>query len=300
MLWVVLLSLFACCCNCITCKYPFRNGDSLESISQMFNVDLSVVEKVNEKITLLKDGVEVVIPNCIHLPVCTRLGEECDISWQKEDVCVKGSRKRATVFVSCSVVGQICSSFEHNSCHAEISRCGDPCKEASIVGSCGELAFEPKRDSLYWPVPSSFSVIKKFGEKDGDSSCGFHTAVDIAAEERAAIVAIASGRVVHVGNLWVNGKGYGRGDHAIVIQHGKGFYSVYSHNRSASVSKGVCVEGGQIIGEIGSEGFAKGISHLHVEILQGSTLKFSGNWAVPFDYSCLYYKNLMEYFKDQE
>ena len=295
LLYLVVVAVVVPCFS-VVCKYRLVGEDSLESVSKMFHVELNTLEKANEK-THLGAGVEVLIPKCSHLPVCIEPGKECDISWLKEDACVRGSQKKNSVYVSCAVVGQVCSSLDPISCHSEMSRCGNPCKESLTDGKCGEDV-ELDLDSssnMHWPVPSSMSVIREFGLEDEDSSCGFHTALDIAADEKAAIVAVMAGKVVHVGQLWVSGASYGRGDHAIVVEHGKGVYSVYSHNRKSTVSKGICVEAGQVIGEVGSEGYAKGISHLHFELLQGT--KYSGNWAIPFDYACTHYKDPMKYFK---
>lgn len=125
---------------------------------------------------------------------------------------------------------------------------------------------------------------------DSDSSCGFHTATDIGGDEGTSIVAVARGEVVHVGNLWVKGQGVGRGEHAIVIRHASNLYSTYSHNRKALTAPGQCVEAGQIIAEMGKEGFARQNSHLHFEMLYeevpaphgDSQLFFSKIWSVPF------------------
>ena len=122
-----------------------------------------------------------------------------------------------------------------------------------------------------------------------------HTGIDIAAAAGASIVAIARGRVLHVGHLWVSGKGYGRGAHAVVLQHARNLFSVYSHCSEALVVPGMCVDAGQAIARVGREGFARDIDHLHLEVLfdaqANGNLFYSKLWSVPFFSPCALYRD---------
>ncbi|GFP20661.1 murein hydrolase activator, partial [Candidatus Hakubella thermalkaliphila] len=60
------------------------------------------------------------------------------------------------------------------------------------------------------------------------------------------------------------GWGGGYGNH-IVIYHGGGISTLYSHNSRNAVSVGQKVEAGQIIGYVGATGNATG-PHLHFEV----------------------------------
>lgn len=231
---------------------------------------------------------------------CALNSLECDIHFEKEIACV--AVPMLPVFVSCSILSQICRRHSSVSCISEQSRCGDPCD----VETCGAVGTtisqaELRSDLFQWPVPSSHQVILPFGVYDSDSSCGIHTAVDIGASEGSLVVAAARGRVVHVGYLWVRGVSVGRGPAAIVIRHADNLYTVYSHNRKALTAVGLCVEAGQAIAEAGQEGYARDIPHLHFEILfeaepTNKELFFSKIWSVPFFSPCSFYKDFQKLF----
>lgn len=85
-----------------------------------------------------------------------------------------------------------------------------------------------------------------------------HLGIDIANEEGTAIVSTHDGNVVLVDEFLLNGK-------IVVIDHGLGIYSAYSHLQDVFVKKGETVRQGDIIGNMGSTGFSTG-PHLHFSI----------------------------------
>jgi murein DD-endopeptidase MepM/ murein hydrolase activator NlpD len=86
--------------------------------------------------------------------------------------------------------------------------------------------------------------------------------VDFGASRGTTIRAAADGTVIVArgGGGW-NG-GYGN---YVVITHGNGSQTLYSHMRSVAVSPGQSVASGQIIGYVGSTGLSTG-AHLHFEV----------------------------------
>jgi murein DD-endopeptidase MepM/ murein hydrolase activator NlpD len=86
-----------------------------------------------------------------------------------------------------------------------------------------------------------------------------HLGIDVAAGLGAHILAADSGVVVYAG--WANG-GYGN---TIVIDHGNGYQTLYSHLNSVGVSCGVGVLKGGPIATAGSTGNSTG-PHLHFEV----------------------------------
>lgn len=126
-------------------------------------------------------------------------------------------------------------------------------------------------------IPTYGLMFHGFGEPVDYQTCGFHTGQDWLAWPGAPIFAIEAGTVVHVGPLWLDGPGKGRGAHAIVIDHG-GYLSTYGHNRKALVTIGQVVRRGQRIAELGSEGYSRG-PHLHLERVMPP---FTGDWRQPF------------------
>ena len=82
-----------------------------------------------------------------------------------------------------------------------------------------------------------------------------HLSLDIAAAEGTKIVSPSKGKVILVGDFFYAGN-------YIIIDHGFGLISSYSHLSSVQVSENQLIEKGQKIGEVGSTGRVTG-PHLH-------------------------------------
>ncbi len=82
-----------------------------------------------------------------------------------------------------------------------------------------------------------------------------HAGVDFSAPAGAPIAAPAAGEVVLADDLFFTGK-------TIVLDHGRGLYSVLAHLSTLAVSARDVVERGQIVGQVGATGRATG-PHLH-------------------------------------
>jgi murein DD-endopeptidase MepM/ murein hydrolase activator NlpD len=85
-----------------------------------------------------------------------------------------------------------------------------------------------------------------------------HTGWDIRTTAGQPVAAVASGRVAFAGLLTI------RGNH-IVIDHGYGVYSGYSHLSAINVARGDAVTRGAIIGMTGTTGRVNG-AHFHWEM----------------------------------
>jgi murein DD-endopeptidase MepM/ murein hydrolase activator NlpD len=86
----------------------------------------------------------------------------------------------------------------------------------------------------------------------------FHAGLDMAAFERAPVVATSPGVVVFAGTR----AGYG---YTVEIDHGHGFKTRYAHLRDIQVERGDHVAIGQRIGSMGSTGRSTA-THLHYEV----------------------------------
>lgn len=276
------VALLLALCAAAPCKYSLSKHESVADVARMFGVSVDAIRAANA--FSVSPGV-IAVPSEECSPSCPKPNTECDVLWMREQRC---ERDGVVATVSCRALGQRCDS--RGQCTAKLRHCTDACDR----GVCGEGGVRPVE--LVWPAPSSHEVLRAFGGKDADSSCGFHTGVDIGGQVGSMVVAAASGRVVHVGPLWVEGEGVGRGDAAIVIQHHPGLFTVYSHNSRALVGTGLCVEAGQEIARMGSEGFTQGVPHVHVELLDDPTgkLKFA-SWPVPFYHACRFYKDFTSF-----
>ena len=85
-----------------------------------------------------------------------------------------------------------------------------------------------------------------------------HTGWDIRATMGTPIMASAAGRVAFAGPLQIHGN-------HVIIDHGYGVFSTYSHFSVVHVTRGEMVAKGQIIGEVGDTGRTSG-PHFHWEI----------------------------------
>lgn len=86
-----------------------------------------------------------------------------------------------------------------------------------------------------------------------------HLGVDIASTKRAAVEAANSGKVIFADYLGIYGN-------MVMIDHGQGLSSLYSHLSRIAVTTGQAVKKGEVIGNTGTTGMAGG-DHLHFSML---------------------------------
>lgn len=118
---------------------------------------------------------------------------------------------------------------------------------------------------MLWPVPSSglittiFWCDNPFCHSNAGRVNG-HAAIDISADEGAEVIAVMDGVVKMQGEgNYENGKtGYGN---FVLIDHGNGIETQYSHLYSINVTDGQVVTAGDIIGGVGNTGNSTG-NHL--------------------------------------
>jgi septal ring factor EnvC (AmiA/AmiB activator) len=110
---------------------------------------------------------------------------------------------------------------------------------------------------LDWPVEGA--IVYRFG-RDTLPSGGIirWNGVGIAAPVGTPVKAVESGKVRLVGQFGTYGL-------TIVVEHGNGYYSVYSHLESADVRLGLSVNKARVIGTVGGQNSDYG-PHLHFEI----------------------------------
>ncbi len=124
---------------------------------------------------------------------------------------------------------------------------------------------------LDWPVRGE--VVGRFGL---ETHPRFNTQIrndglDIAAAVGTTVKSVAKGRVDAANDDF---EGIGG---IVVLNHGDGFYTLYSHLSEVSVRSGQEVAPGQVIGRVGEEGSLKG-PILHFEIRKGTSAQNPETW----------------------
>lgn len=108
------------------------------------------------------------------------------------------------------------------------------------------------------------------GKQIGES---WHLGFDLASLRNAEVPAGNNGRVVYHGEMGIYGN-------LVIIDHGLGLMSLYSHLSEIHVKRGDVVKKGQIIGKTGTTGLAFG-DHLHFGILVGGMEVTPLEWFDP-------------------
>ncbi|MEI7926096.1 MAG: M23 family metallopeptidase, partial [Chloroflexota bacterium] len=106
-----------------------------------------------------------------------------------------------------------------------------------------------------------FEVSTQFGSGrsiNGGPIGDFHSGEDLAVDEGVNVTAAAPGRVSWVGAMPIRGN-------SVIVDHGGGVKTGYHHLFDAAVVVGQQVEGGALLGHVGSTGFSTG-PHLHWEL----------------------------------
>lgn len=101
----------------------------------------------------------------------------------------------------------------------------------------------------------------------------FHLGFDLASVRHAEVPAANNGRVIFVGDLGIYGN-------LVVIDHGLGLMSLYSHLSEITARQGDVVQKGDLIGRTGSTGLAFG-DHLHFGMLVGGLEVTPLEWIDP-------------------
>jgi murein DD-endopeptidase MepM/ murein hydrolase activator NlpD len=141
------------------------------------------------------------------------------------------------------------SSTRNDAAYAEFNKYFVPVRQAST-------------DQLYYKdmfvVPAKGRLSTEFGETrhvNGSPTSYRHSGLDIAAPTGAPVYAVNRGKVVLSRFFTLTGN-------TIVIDHGRGLFSVYYHLDKRLMEQDIMVEKGQQIGEVGTTGFSTG-PHLH-------------------------------------
>jgi murein DD-endopeptidase MepM/ murein hydrolase activator NlpD len=124
-----------------------------------------------------------------------------------------------------------------------------------LSGSATRATFAEARDYIY------------SGKKIDHQT---HLGIDLASVANAPVPAANAGRVAFAGRIGIYGN-------TVIIDHGFGLFSLYSHLSSMSVTEEQILDKGNIIGRTGTTGMAGG-DHLHFSILVHNTFVNPIEW----------------------
>ena len=111
-------------------------------------------------------------------------------------------------------------------------------------------------------APAGSSISSNYGiarSYNGGPVSSYHRGTDFIGGQGDPVYAAASGRVVFASELQVRGN-------SVMIDHGVGVFTTYSHLSAINVAEGEMVTAGQLLGAIGSTGLVTG-PHLHWEVV---------------------------------
>ena len=110
-----------------------------------------------------------------------------------------------------------------------------------------------KKTDMVFFAPISGQITDTYNPKEK------HYAIDIAVQKDTPVKAVADGTVIFTGFTAETG-------YVIIIEHAKGFLSVYKHNSSLHKEQGDLVKSGEAIANAGSTGELSTGPHLHFEL----------------------------------
>ncbi len=117
---------------------------------------------------------------------------------------------------------------------------------------------------------ASFAEHRKYRYKGRIIDRQVHLGIDLASVAHSPIPAANKGKVAFSGDLGIYGK-------TVIMDHGFGLFSSYSHLSAIDVEKGQMISKGEIIGRTGSTGLAGG-DHLHFGMLVHDTFVNPVEW----------------------
>lgn len=233
--------------------YTVRDGDTLSSIAEMFDVSVNTIIWANDinRNSSLKEGQKLVILPISGIKYVVRKGDTIKGIVSKHKSDLEEVLKYNDITVSSVLsVGDIIVI---------------PDAEPTIIPqTTGKLSSKKNNSNLVHhangPYYPGYYIRPIEG---GYKSQGLHSynGIDLAVSQGTPIHASAEGTVI----VSVMGGWHGGYGNYVVISHPNGTQTLYAHTLRNFVSVGARVEQGQMIAKVGSTGHSTG-PHVHFEI----------------------------------
>jgi murein DD-endopeptidase MepM/ murein hydrolase activator NlpD len=217
--------------------YTVQDGDTVWSIAAHFELDVDTLRYSN--------------PALMKNPDMLSIGEELRIlPFLGAIYEVKPADTLTSIAKRWNVTPKAIAAYGANRIYNELVQ---PGQEVVIPDGYLNLNISPPAASrsatLAWPLRGWLTQRYSAG----------HRAIDVATSYGATVYAAGSGTVVRAGWLFT---GYG---YSVIINHGNGLQTLYSHLKGPLVNVGQWVRRGQAIGAVGSTGRSTG-PHVHFEV----------------------------------
>ena len=238
--------------------HKVKPGETLNSIARQYDTDMVSLLKINDNIDnphLLAIGQEIdilTIEGAVHR---VKEGDTVDslaklYGVEPEEIISFNLLEESSSLPEGEKLVMPGGEFPKEERERESSRL------IASRGGIGEASAEGALDydapEFRWPVRGE--ITSYYGWRNGS----FHYGIDIASPYGNEVRAAYGGIADFIGYL----NGYGQ---TLVLDHGKGWSTLYAHNKEILVSVGEEVSTGQPVARIGSSGNATG-PHLHFEI----------------------------------
>ena len=215
--------------------YEVRSGDSLYTVSRLFNVSQSELADING----------------LSSPYTILAGQKLKIPGIPDPNIRQASIQHSGVTASVPPVSKSTLPTQKPQVQQAVLK-AEPIKPITSQPSFS------KPGQFMRPVNGK--IVSTYGPKKN----GLHNdGVNIEAPRGTAVKAAADGEVVYAGNGL---KGYGN---LILLKHGGRYLTAYGHLGEISVKKGDVIRTGQKIGTVGTSGQVK-TPQLHFEIRKGT------------------------------
>ncbi|MFW5891196.1 MAG: peptidoglycan DD-metalloendopeptidase family protein [bacterium] len=241
----ILLFLFNIEISAANTTYTIRNGDTLNSIANYYNI------KVND----------ILIQNNIKNPDLIQIGAKIKIPVSMVKYKIKKGDNLSDLAdrynTSCEQIIKVNKIKNPDKIYPGQTINIPKTTKKSEKKEYAVLA-RSRRPSFIWPVQGNIS--SKYGWRIHPvfKKRKFHTGIDISVPVGTPVFAAESGTVTYSG--WSSGYGY-----LIIIDHNNQYKSYYAHNIKLFVEKGKKIKKGKIIALSGNTGLSTG-PHLHFEI----------------------------------
>ncbi|WP_018248216.1 peptidoglycan DD-metalloendopeptidase family protein [Orenia marismortui] len=231
-------------------KYIIRAGDTLWSISQSFDVDISLLLNINPELAdknIIKVGQKLNVPTRMQIHKIHSGDTLWSISKRyKIDInkitALNNIKQADLIEVGTTLIIPAKKSYDDKNKTNSF-------KNNNYLRS----SVSYQEDDFIWPTKYR-RITSPFGKRWGR----MHEGIDIAVPKGSLVKAAKSGRIIKSRYI----RGYGN---VIYIDHGSGIMTRYAHNSRLLVSEGEKVYKGQAIAYSGNTGRSTG-PHLHFEI----------------------------------